>query len=309
MVSEHKKPVAYPYEQFRAMQDDPEFKRKVFERGRKLIGGSDTGYDSERDKKSAVRDLQNRVDSGDMLIAPENLRLMEVKDRLTGKTEHYFSPPEVLINYNSMVLICSTNPEETFENLRKAIEQGRVFRGKIRDMGTEDDGTITSELFRLEDESYRKEGSLIPFAQLEIDKRKGFIETEIRKEGTPIKLNTGEGFQIELFAGYSDASSKILKEFMDYLSAHNYKFVLLNKGDQYHIAAYNEGKEEQRGGNLEGKVTSIIAISGVLVALFFLSTNITGNAIGNLNQTNVNVVGVLLLVIGLVAGYFWMKKK
>jgi len=70
-----------------------------------------------------------------------------------------------------------------------------------------------------------------------------------------------------------------------------------------------EIREEEVGGGLEKSVTAIIAIVSFILAFFFLSSNITGNAIGNLTETNVNIVGVVLLAIGLVAGYFWMKGR
>lgn len=61
-------------------------------------------------------------------------------------------------------------------------------------------------------------------------------------------------------------------------------------------------------GKLE-KVASTMAIIGIGGSLFFLSPNITGNVIGNLVNTTSNIVGVSLLVVGLVAGFFWLKSK
>ena len=53
----------------------------------------------------------------------------------------------------------------------------------------------------------------------------------------------------------------------------------------------------------------VIAIAGVLGGIFFLSSNITGNAISNVSQSSGNILGAVLLVVGLVAGFFWVKKK
>lgn len=47
----------------------------------------------------------------------------------------------------------------------------------------------------------------------------------------------------------------------------------------------------------------------VLGGLIFLSSNMTGNVIGGLNQTSSNWVGAVLLAVGLVAGFFWMKGR
>ncbi len=52
-----------------------------------------------------------------------------------------------------------------------------------------------------------------------------------------------------------------------------------------------------------------LAIAGVLSGLFFLSSNITGNAIANVSQSSGNILGAVLLVVGLVAGFFWVKRK
>lgn len=61
--------------------------------------------------------------------------------------------------------------------------------------------------------------------------------------------------------------------------------------------------------DLTSRVASVIAIAGVLSGLFFLSSNITGNAIANVSQSSSNVLGAVLLVVGLVAGFFWVKGK
>jgi hypothetical protein len=57
------------------------------------------------------------------------------------------------------------------------------------------------------------------------------------------------------------------------------------------------------------KTTATASIVGVLGGIFFLSTNITGNAIANVSQGSGNILGIVLLVVGLVAGFFWVKKR
>jgi hypothetical protein len=52
---------------------------------------------------------------------------------------------------------------------------------------------------------------------------------------------------------------------------------------------------------------SIITISCLALSLFILSPNITGNVIGYLNITN--FIGIILLLVGIVAGFFWIKSK
>lgn len=55
--------------------------------------------------------------------------------------------------------------------------------------------------------------------------------------------------------------------------------------------------------------TTATAVIGLLGGLFFLSSNITGNAIGTLNQTSSNWIGAVFLIVGLVAGFFWVKSS
>lgn len=56
-----------------------------------------------------------------------------------------------------------------------------------------------------------------------------------------------------------------------------------------------------------GDSSVTVAILGVLGGIFFLSTNITGNSIANIGQGFGNILGTVLLFIGLVAGFFWLK--
>jgi len=67
--------------------------------------------------------------------------------------------------------------------------------------------------------------------------------------------------------------------------------------------------ESDKGIGLRKKLTPVIATLGLLSGIFFLSNNITGNAIANVSQSSGNILGAVLLVIGLVAGFFWVKKK
>lgn len=55
------------------------------------------------------------------------------------------------------------------------------------------------------------------------------------------------------------------------------------------------------------KERRIIPILFFVISLFFLSTNVTGFVIGNLNKSNFNWIGGLFFVFGLVGLYFWKK--
>jgi len=51
------------------------------------------------------------------------------------------------------------------------------------------------------------------------------------------------------------------------------------------------------------------SIVGILGGIFFLSSNITGNAIANMTTKTTSFLGAGLLIVGLVAGFFWVKSR
>ncbi|MBS3085108.1 hypothetical protein J4225_00280 [Candidatus Pacearchaeota archaeon] len=57
------------------------------------------------------------------------------------------------------------------------------------------------------------------------------------------------------------------------------------------------------------KETRIAAVVlSFIVSLFFFSSNITGNAIGNLAQTTFNIIGAVLFILGLIGVFFLTNK-
>ncbi len=67
--------------------------------------------------------------------------------------------------------------------------------------------------------------------------------------------------------------------------------------------------EIEKKKSLEQKVSSVVAIAGIVSSLFFISSNVTGNAIANISFQNSSFLGAGLLVVGLVAGFFWVKSR
>jgi hypothetical protein len=61
--------------------------------------------------------------------------------------------------------------------------------------------------------------------------------------------------------------------------------------------------------DLGSLLSEIIGVAGVLAGIFFLSPNLTGNAISNMTNSTSNILGSVLLVIGLIGGFFWMKSR
>jgi len=68
------------------------------------------------------------------------------------------------------------------------------------------------------------------------------------------------------------------------------------ESERYH------GREKQRRG-----YQAVIATLGLLGTIIFLSSNITGYTIAGLNNTSSNWIGAILLIVSLVAGYFWVR--
>lgn len=70
-----------------------------------------------------------------------------------------------------------------------------------------------------------------------------------------------------------------------------------------------EKHKRKKGKDLGDKLMSIIAIVGLGAGIFFLSPIITGNVIGSLNQNNSNIIGAVLLAVGLIGVYMWRKNS
>lgn len=77
------------------------------------------------------------------------------------------------------------------------------------------------------------------------------------------------------------------------------------------IKRFEKDRKKQRGldDSLNSASLVIITFIGLIAGLLFLSSNITGNTISNMTNSTSNIIGAVLLVIGLVAGYFWIRNK
>lgn len=69
------------------------------------------------------------------------------------------------------------------------------------------------------------------------------------------------------------------------------------------------GEELAQSKNLENKVLSVIAIAGFWAGIFFLSPIVTGNAVGNLNQTSSNWIGGILFIVGLISAFVYFRRR
>lgn len=60
---------------------------------------------------------------------------------------------------------------------------------------------------------------------------------------------------------------------------------------------------------LTGKTIAAIVIVSLIGGIFFLSTNITGNAIKNLTISTSSIIGAGLVVVGLGTGFYYFKNR
>ncbi|MBM3247798.1 hypothetical protein FJZ17_04655 [Candidatus Pacearchaeota archaeon] len=75
--------------------------------------------------------------------------------------------------------------------------------------------------------------------------------------------------------------------------------------ESYESALLKKLTKEQ--GYVGGRVVATTSIIGLASGIFFLGSNITGNVIADLTTKTTSFLGAGLLVVGLVAGFFWMK--
>lgn len=69
------------------------------------------------------------------------------------------------------------------------------------------------------------------------------------------------------------------------------------------------GKEILKQEGLEKKLSFIIATSGIVLGLFFLSPTLTGNTIANITTKTSSIIGAGLFIMGVVSSYFRIKKE
>ena len=76
----------------------------------------------------------------------------------------------------------------------------------------------------------------------------------------------------------------------------------------YHERELKELKRHKPGKGYE-RAAATASILGLIGALFFLSPNFTGNAVGNMTNSTSTWIGAGLFLIGLVSSIFYFKRK
>ena len=70
---------------------------------------------------------------------------------------------------------------------------------------------------------------------------------------------------------------------------------------------YPVGKIQKRG-RLQKKFAAMISLISSSFGALFLSSNITGMAIGNLNNLDVNVMGTVLFALGVIGMFLFLRR-
>jgi hypothetical protein len=70
-----------------------------------------------------------------------------------------------------------------------------------------------------------------------------------------------------------------------------------------------EEQEAQKKKSLEQRVSSVVAIAGLVSSFFFLGSSITGNAIGNISRSSGSWLGICLFLVGIAGALFWFRSK
>jgi len=69
-------------------------------------------------------------------------------------------------------------------------------------------------------------------------------------------------------------------------------------------------KSKRKKGGLERRLGfATLAIATLVIALFFVSFNLTGYVIGKLAQNHLTLLGISLFILGLIFAFFYFRKK
>lgn len=75
------------------------------------------------------------------------------------------------------------------------------------------------------------------------------------------------------------------------------------------IGTIESHKSSGKKSKLETSVAAVIAGVSGIGALFFLSTNMTGNVVGSFNNVGMNRMGLILAAVAIIAGFLFFNKR
>lgn len=84
---------------------------------------------------------------------------------------------------------------------------------------------------------------------------------------------------------------------------------LSNRAEEIHSKRIRRVSEYYRIKDLTQKIDAVLAITFLIGALFFFSSNLTGNTILNLTSAPSSFLGIGLFILSAIASFSWLKNK
>ncbi|MDD5192201.1 MAG: DUF308 domain-containing protein [Candidatus Nanoarchaeia archaeon] len=175
-------------------------------------------------------------------------------------------------------------------------EEDRLYSkiGKLGEMG---EIGVTKEYLKTVGNVYKEKG-LFAAAGYEINSTLYSLANRIHHffstlaVGADEMMHTGAPEPMRVFEPQAYYAREEVRGRPNYIKSRRKSFILRGKKDN----------------NLEtaAVATSILAFVG---GIFFLSPNLTGNAIGNMTNSTTNIIGVVLFTIGIVGAFFYFRRR
>lgn len=151
----------------------------------------------------------------------------------------------------------------------------------------------------------------LPYKRIAIALDKGLAKSDYlaKKHDYGTALNT----LINVTEDTKNLPENIRERYLDAIENRATRIAYHNRGRlNYDVAASVIEKVDMTRGKskgLERTALGIVAIVGVFSGLFFLSSTITGNVIGSLNTSTSNIIGAVLILVGLVGAFLYFRRK
>lgn len=134
---------------------------------------------------------------------------------------------------------------------------------------------------------------------------------DLVEEQYAISTRTAKDRWRDAFYAASNKRDKIYPQFRDYSAEKLQEMAEKAEKNASNSIKNSQRLEKVRTGTwrgLSGKATATAALVGLIGGSFFYSTKITGNVVGMSTQTS-SLIGVGLLIVGIIAGFAWVKNK
>jgi hypothetical protein len=248
--------------------------------------------DNDKHLADAKAEVKRRVDAGENIKVDFVRNLSQYWDRLKSST------------YDGIVSdIFFPSSENPHDNLANNLAWDTLGR-KYCEVHREDyrcGDKRREEMFKLVQDGWMDGKELPPTGVV--------IAEETAKSGTPIVLCTDtyhHGIKTQPVFEYAGKKGLIVVDSPNAKEGHSTK---KDWGRALDVVLSKVHRKSKSTPDITSRLSSFIAIAGVLGGIFFLSTNITGNAIADMTTKTTSFLGAGLLIVGLVAGFFWLKGR